>query len=107
VKQHERVASQEVIARMRRLLRRLSTRRHVRHAVVAVESVDGAWAWRDAAGEATPEGLPMRAATPCCWPASPSTGRAQPARGRGTVDQASAVTVPFRRVPNALAGLAA
>jgi len=45
VKQHKRVASQEVIARMRHLLRRLSARRRARHAVVAVESVDGAWAW--------------------------------------------------------------
>jgi CubicO group peptidase (beta-lactamase class C family) len=64
VKQHERVAAEEVIARMRRLLGRLSARRRVRHAVVAVESVDGAWAWSDAAGEATPEGRPMRAASP-------------------------------------------
>ena len=64
MKQGERVASEEVIARMRRLLRRLSSRLRVRHAVVAVQSVDGDWAWSDAAGEATPEGRPMRAATP-------------------------------------------
>jgi hypothetical protein len=42
VKQHERVDAPEVIARMQRLLGRLSARRRVRHAVVAVESVDGA-----------------------------------------------------------------
>lgn len=64
MKQHPRVDSEEVIARMRRLLRRLSARRGVRHAVVGVASVDGAWAWSDAAGAATLEGRPMRAETP-------------------------------------------
>jgi D-alanyl-D-alanine carboxypeptidase len=46
------------------LLRGLVSRRGVRHAVIALASGDGALRWSGAAGEARPDGTPMRPDTP-------------------------------------------
>lgn len=46
------------------VLRELMAHRHVRHAIAAVESGDGAFCWTGAAGAANPDGTPMRADTP-------------------------------------------
>lgn len=58
------VAAELVIPRLERLLRRLSARRKVRHAIVGASSLDGRWTWRDAVGAADPVGSPMRPDTP-------------------------------------------
>ncbi len=52
------------VPRMQRLLRQLAARKHVRHAILGVASLDGAWSWSDAAGEARPDGAAMERDTP-------------------------------------------
>jgi D-alanyl-D-alanine carboxypeptidase len=51
-------------ARLRGLLHGLVGQKGIRHAVMVVERGDGSFRWADAAGEATPDGEPMRADTP-------------------------------------------
>lgn len=53
-----------VVERMEALLHRLLAPDHVRHAVLGVTSLDGAWGWTGAAGEATPRGTAMQSDTP-------------------------------------------
>lgn len=55
--------------RLQEQLQRLMTVKHVKHAIVAVESMDGSFKWVGAEGEATPEGAPMQTDTPF-WVAS-------------------------------------
>jgi D-alanyl-D-alanine carboxypeptidase len=50
--------------RLDAVLERLVARRGVHHAIVAVERGDGSLRWTGAAGEAHPDGTPMRADTP-------------------------------------------
>ncbi len=50
--------------RLHRLLDRLAARKHVEHAVVAVERLDGSFRWIGVAGNASPVGTPMREDTP-------------------------------------------
>ncbi len=58
------VALDEVEPRLERLLDKMSSQRKVRHVVLGAAAIDGSWEWRDAAGEATPDGTPMRPDTP-------------------------------------------
>ncbi len=51
-------------ARLQDLLHRLASKRHVKHAIVAVERGDRSFRWIGVAGEANPDGTPMRADTP-------------------------------------------
>lgn len=46
------------------LLDRLAARKHVEHAIVAVERLDGSFRWVGVAGNASPVGTPMREDTP-------------------------------------------
>ena len=50
-------------------LQRLATARHIKHAVTAVESMDGSFRWSAAEGIARPDGTPMTPETPF-WIAS-------------------------------------
>jgi len=50
--------------RLRGLLDRLASRKHVEHAIVAVERLDGSFRWIGVAGNASPVGTPMREDTP-------------------------------------------
>jgi D-alanyl-D-alanine carboxypeptidase len=52
------------VAELERALARVVGRRGIRHAVLAVESGDRALSWIGAAGEARPDGPPMRSDTP-------------------------------------------
>jgi D-alanyl-D-alanine carboxypeptidase len=52
------------VERLQELLNGLVSRKDVRHAVVAVERGDGSFRWIGAAGEANPDGTPMRPETP-------------------------------------------
>jgi D-alanyl-D-alanine carboxypeptidase len=51
-------------ARLDAVLERLVSRRTIPHAVAAVSSLDGSFAWRGASGTARPDGTPMRPTTP-------------------------------------------
>jgi D-alanyl-D-alanine carboxypeptidase len=51
-------------ARLEGVLRQLMATRHVRHAVVAIESGDGAFRWAGVAGDAYGDGTPMRVDIP-------------------------------------------
>jgi CubicO group peptidase (beta-lactamase class C family) len=53
-----------VVPRLEKLRDRMLRRRGVRHVVVGAADVDGRWSWGDAAGEANPDGAPMRVDTP-------------------------------------------
>lgn len=55
--------------RLQEQLQRLMTVKHVKHAIAAVESMDGSFKWVGAVGEATPDGAPMHTDTPF-WVAS-------------------------------------
>lgn len=57
-------ASKETVERLQELLQGLLKQRHVKHAIVAVESGDRSFQWVGTVGEADPEGAPMRADTP-------------------------------------------
>jgi len=50
--------------RLQSLLHRLALQKHVRHAIVAVESDDGRFRWFGAEGSANPDGTPIRKDTP-------------------------------------------
>lgn len=52
--------------RLQELLRRLASRKQVKHAIMAVERGDRSFRWIGAAGEANPGGPPMQADTPYC-----------------------------------------
>ena len=52
------------IRHLQDLLRRLLSRKNVRHAIIAVESDDGNFRWCGAGGDATPDGTPMREDVP-------------------------------------------
>jgi D-alanyl-D-alanine carboxypeptidase len=51
-------------ARLNDALQRLASKRHVAHAIVAVESGDRSFRWSGAAGIANPDGTPMTVRTP-------------------------------------------
>jgi len=66
------VSSKDLVAlteHLQRQLQRLMSVRYVKHAIVAVESMDGSFKWIGAKGEANPDGTPMQANTPF-WVAS-------------------------------------
>ncbi len=50
----------QLVPRMGRLLRRLTARRGVHHAVLGAATLDGSWSWSGAAGRADPAGVPMQ-----------------------------------------------
>lgn len=53
-----------VAERLRGLLQRLMSRRDIPHVILAVESEDGRFRWCETAGDAAPDGTPMRRDTP-------------------------------------------
>lgn len=53
-----------VVARLQALLQRLTSKKNVKHAIVAVESGDRSFRWIGVAGDAYPDHTPMRADTP-------------------------------------------
>lgn len=57
-------ASDVLVQRLQDLLRRLVSRKGVKHAIMAVERGDESFRWIGAAGDADPDGMPMRADTP-------------------------------------------
>jgi D-alanyl-D-alanine carboxypeptidase len=56
--------STAVAARLQDLLRGLMAQKQVKHAIVAVESVDRSFRWMGVAGDAHPDGTPLREDTP-------------------------------------------
>jgi D-alanyl-D-alanine carboxypeptidase len=58
------VPADEVEQQLEAVLRELVARKQVKHAIIAIESGDGAFRWIGAAGEAHPDGTPMREDTP-------------------------------------------
>jgi len=58
--------SEGVARGLQDLLRSLVSRANIHHAVIAVETGDGSFRWIGAAGEAHPDGTPMREDTPIC-----------------------------------------
>lgn len=58
--------AEAVTRRLQKLLRRLASRKQVKHAIMAVERGDRSFRWIGAAGEANPGGAPMQADTPYC-----------------------------------------
>ena len=50
--------------RLDRLLQRVVDGKRIRHAIAAIEAVDGSFRWAGAVGEAHPDGTPARADTP-------------------------------------------
>ncbi|GFP40118.1 serine hydrolase domain-containing protein, partial [Candidatus Hakubella thermalkaliphila] len=57
-------ASDVLVQCLQDLLRRLVSRKGVKHAIIAVERGDESFRWIGAAGDAKPDGTPMRADTP-------------------------------------------
>ncbi len=57
-------ASERIQQRLDREVRRLLKQRGVRHALVAIESGDGAFRFRRAIGTARPDGTPLGEAAP-------------------------------------------
>jgi D-alanyl-D-alanine carboxypeptidase len=53
-------------ARLDGLLHELAAQKQVKHAVLAVEKLDGSFRWAGATGEANPDGTPMEIGTPYC-----------------------------------------
>ena len=51
-------------AGLEKLLLKLTARKHIRHAISAVETTDGAFRWSGAAGQADAHGAPITATTP-------------------------------------------
>jgi D-alanyl-D-alanine carboxypeptidase len=62
--QNRRVDGDQLAPRLETLIRRLSARRGVHHAVVGACDLDGGWTWSRAAGEASPDGRAMETSTP-------------------------------------------
>jgi D-alanyl-D-alanine carboxypeptidase len=53
-----------VVPRLEAVLHEVVAHRKVRHGAIGAAAVDGSWEWRDAAGEATPDGTAMEPDTP-------------------------------------------
>jgi D-alanyl-D-alanine carboxypeptidase len=66
---HPPTGSNEVTERLQGLLQQLIAPKSIPHAIVAVETVDRSFRWVGAAGDAHPDGTPMREETPI-WIAS-------------------------------------
>ena len=61
--------SEAIRKRLEEFLQKLVAPKHIRHALLAVEKGDGSFRWVGAAGDAFPDGTPMRPDTPI-WMAS-------------------------------------
>ncbi|MDW7650261.1 MAG: serine hydrolase domain-containing protein [Bacillota bacterium] len=85
--------------RLQGQLQRLMAVKHVKHAIVAVESMDGSFKWVGAGGEANPDGTPMQTDTPF-WVASVTKLYIAAAilklheQGRLSIDDAMATYLP-------------
>jgi len=58
------VEQDQVVPRLERLLKKVSSHRKVRHVVIGAAAIDGSWEWSQAAGEAGPDGTAMEPDTP-------------------------------------------
>ena len=54
----------QVVPRLERLLKKVSSHRKVRHIAVGAAAIDDSWEWSQAAGEAGPDGTAMEPDTP-------------------------------------------
>jgi hypothetical protein len=102
----QRGTPEQVALERERLLHRLGSRRKVRHAALGAAHVDGAWQWTGAVEDANGR-EPMRLTAVLGHTGSTGSWLWHAPQLQiviaGTVDQATAASVPFRVVPRALA----
>jgi CubicO group peptidase (beta-lactamase class C family) len=60
----EGIERDRVVPRLESLMKKVSAHRTVRHVAMGATLLDGSWEWRDAVGEAGPDGAPMDPDTP-------------------------------------------